>query len=122
MYEIWLEGILSGDRRTAPSEHIKANTDVDQPGAPKILNVTCYDTGAIYIEWARPEQFQKSVDYYQVFYRSLDEPIFKSFTVKANIDEIIQKVSEKLHPNARNMSKHRRECHALPSCSSSWTS
>ena len=51
-YKIWLEGIVDGVK-TPESERILANTDVDQPSAPTLTNVTCYDTGMIYVEWTR---------------------------------------------------------------------
>jgi hypothetical protein len=51
-YQIWLEGIVDGVK-TPESERILANTDVDQPSAPTLTNVTCYDTGMIYVEWTR---------------------------------------------------------------------
>lgn len=54
-YEIWVESIVNGTT-SERSESIFAQTDVQEPSPPKILNLTCWDTGAIYLEWARPEE------------------------------------------------------------------
>ena len=51
-YQIWIEGIVDSNR-TPGSERILANTDVDQPSAPFLANISCYDTGKIYVEWNR---------------------------------------------------------------------
>ena len=86
MYEIWLEGVLSGDRRTPPSDHIKAHTDVDEPGPPIITNLTCYETGALYVTWNRPQKYYKSVDHYKIFYGIGSESVFEILEVSATPD------------------------------------
>ncbi len=82
-YKIWIEGIVDG-RKTPSSEPILANTDVDQPSPPGLLNATCFDTGQIYVEWKRPDRFDKSVDYYKLYHKTVSEPTYKSVTIQAN--------------------------------------
>ena len=54
-YEIWVESIVN-ETQSKPSDHVFVYTDVEEPSAPTILNVTCYDTGTLYIEWRRPKE------------------------------------------------------------------
>ncbi len=52
-YEIWIESIINGTA-SPESNHIFAKTDVEEPSAPAITNASCYGTGMVYVEWARP--------------------------------------------------------------------
>ena len=81
--------ILGDGSRSQPSEPIRANTDVDQPSPPQLLNATCFGTGSIYIEWRRPVRFDKSVDYYKLYHKMVTEPTYRSITIQANAKEEI---------------------------------
>jgi len=89
LYKIWIVAILGDGSRSQSSEAIRANTDVDQPSPPQLLNATCFGTGSIYIEWRRPDRFDKSVDYYKLYHKMVTEPTFKSITIQANAKEEI---------------------------------
>lgn len=54
-YEIWVVSIINGTE-SDKSDPVAAQTDVAEPSAPKILNVTCYDTGQLYVEWEGPTE------------------------------------------------------------------
>jgi hypothetical protein len=58
-----------------------------QPSPPHLLNATCFDTGAIYVEWRRPDRFDKSVDFYKLYHKPVATPLFKSVTVQADAKE-----------------------------------
>ena len=94
MYEIWVEVILEDKSvRSNPSSTIRAHTDVDQPGPPTIKNLTCYDTGSLYVEWSKPTKFYNSVDYYKIFHRAASESTFKSHVLQANPKSTFENVS-----------------------------
>ena len=54
-YDIWVVSIINGTE-SMKSDIVSAQTDVAEPSAPKILNVTCYDTGQLYVEWEGPQE------------------------------------------------------------------
>lgn len=54
-YTIWVASIINGTE-SRKSELVETQTDVGEPSAPKILNVTCYDTGQLYVEWEGPTE------------------------------------------------------------------
>ena len=54
-YEIWVASIINGTE-SEKSDPVSAQTDVAEPSAPRILNVTCYDTGQLYVEWTGPQE------------------------------------------------------------------
>ena len=55
------------------------------------------DTGSIYVEWLRPEQYGKHVDTYTVYYRRTSQPRedFQLRIVKANPEDVKSKVRGK---------------------------
>ena len=55
-YEIWVETIVNSTASPA-SDHIHERTDIKEPSAPTINNVTCYDTGQVYVAWSRPDKY-----------------------------------------------------------------
>ena len=59
------------------------------------MNATCHDTGQIYVEWKRPDRFDKSVDYYKLYHKPVSDPTFKSVIVPANAKEDTVNVSNK---------------------------
>ena len=54
-YEIWVFTHVNGSASPS-SDHIWAHTDIKEPSAPNIINVTCYDTGQLLVEWSRPDK------------------------------------------------------------------
>ena len=54
-YLIQVTSIINGTE-SEMSEAVAHKTDVLEPSAPKILNVTCYGTGQIYVEWGSPQK------------------------------------------------------------------
>lgn len=73
MYNISIEGIVEGDTATPRSNEILAHTDVDKPGPPIITNLTCIDTGSLYVEWIRPKRYGLYVNTYKIYYGPLNQ-------------------------------------------------
>jgi hypothetical protein len=96
-YQIWIEGIFVKSRSLA-SKPILANTDVNQPSPPDLLNATCFDTGSIYVEWKRPDRYDNSVDYYKLYHKPLSDPTFNSVTIQADAKENYLSVSVQYFP------------------------
>jgi len=91
-YEIWVEAIVNGTSSPA-SDHVFARTDIKEPSAPNIVNVTCYDTGALLVQWSRPDKFHKSVDYYTIYYRAASAGIFEQITIESTEKKTMLNVS-----------------------------
>ena len=85
-YTVYVRGVVSG-QETNDSVHIVSKTDVDSPGVPAIANVSCYDTGTIFMQWERPKTFHKSVDFYKIYFGRADYRPLDSITVPANTTE-----------------------------------
>ena len=45
-------------------------TDVQSPGKPEIMSLTCKSGNTLFLEWMRPEVFYRTVDVYAVYYRA----------------------------------------------------
>lgn len=74
------------------SDTIKQYTDVDGPGPPIIINATCVPgTGtrgtSIFLQWAPPEHFNKSIDEYYVFI-SKDSNLLSKLNVSIPKDSV----------------------------------
>ncbi|XP_076676984.1 putative receptor-type tyrosine-protein phosphatase mosPTP-1 isoform X3 [Andrena cerasifolii] len=67
-YKIWVKA-YTWKNEGEPSDHIIRRTDISGPSAPLILNVTCQTHDSVYIQWARPNLFWGSIDYYFINYR-----------------------------------------------------
>ncbi|XP_071863739.1 putative receptor-type tyrosine-protein phosphatase mosPTP-1 isoform X3 [Bombus fervidus] len=67
-YKIWVKA-YTWKNEGEPSDHIIRRTDISGPSAPLILNVTCPTHDSVYIQWARPNLFWGSIDYYFINYR-----------------------------------------------------
>jgi receptor-type tyrosine-protein phosphatase gamma len=59
-------------------------TDVAGPSAPIITNLTCKDEQSIFLQWDRPKQLYKTIDYYYIYYRSEEQWQFKEIGVGMN--------------------------------------
>lgn len=72
------------------SDTIKQFTDVDGPGPPTIINATCVpgtSGTSIFLQWAPPEHFNKSIDEYNVFI-SKDSNLLSKFKVLIPKDSV----------------------------------
>ncbi|XP_029054412.1 tyrosine-protein phosphatase 99A isoform X2 [Osmia bicornis bicornis] len=67
-YKIWVKA-YTWKNEGEPSDHIIRRTDIAGPSPPLILNVTCPTHDSVYIQWARPNIFWGSIDYYFINYR-----------------------------------------------------
>ena len=120
-YEIWVEAIVNGSSSPA-SDHVSssliqfdpiwsnlifffinfdpfqvyARTDIKEPSAPTTVNVTCYDTGQLYVSWSRPDKYHKSVDYYKIFYKSASDGVFDVITIESTEKNSSPNVSLKI--------------------------
>ena len=45
-------------------------TDVQSPGKPEIMSLTCKSENTLFMRWMRPEVFYRTVDVYHVHYRA----------------------------------------------------
>ena len=97
-YEIWVESIVN-ETQSLASDPIYAVTDVKEPSSPTIVNLTCYDTGMLYLEWTRPEEYHQSIDYYKIYYRPLAASVFEDVTIETSSSEIYQRVTPYVNLN-----------------------
>ena len=91
-YQVWVRALVNG-RESPNSEVILARTDVDEPSAPTITNLTCYGTGVLFVEWLRPVRFHKTVDFYRIYYKQGVEPLFQTITIQSSEAESTQRVN-----------------------------
>ena len=75
---------------------VYARTDIKEPSAPTTVNVTCYDTGQLYVSWSRPDKYHKSVDYYKIFYKSASDGVFDVITIESTEKNSSPNVSLKI--------------------------
>ena len=52
-----------------PSTNLTVWTDVQPPGKPEIVSLTCKSGNTLFLRWMRPEVFYRTVDDYAVHYR-----------------------------------------------------
>ena len=90
-YQVWVRALVNG-RESPNSAVIKASTDVDQPSAPTITNLTCFGTGILFVEWLRPIRFDKTVDFYRIYHRVEAETLFETLTIQASERDTRQRV------------------------------
>ncbi|XP_076619526.1 putative receptor-type tyrosine-protein phosphatase mosPTP-1 isoform X3 [Colletes latitarsis] len=81
-YEIWVK-VHTWKFEGEPSDHITRRTDISGPSPPSILNVTCQTDDSIYIQWARPNTFSGSIDYYFINYRVENSDHYEKIEVQA---------------------------------------
>ncbi|OAD61168.1 Tyrosine-protein phosphatase 99A, partial [Eufriesea mexicana] len=79
-YKIWVKA-YTWKNEGEPSDHIIRRTDISGPSAPLILNVTCPTHDSVYIQWARPNIFWGSIDYYFINYRIENDNRFEEIEV-----------------------------------------
>ena len=91
VYEIWVRSVGLDSKESEDSAHIRANTDVAQPSAPFIANLTCYNTGTVYLEWVKPDKYYKSIDYYMLYYKKASDLLFSHIPIEASEEVNTQK-------------------------------
>ena len=91
-YLVWVRAIVSGQQSTS-SDTITVNTDVMDPSPPEVENVTCYSENRLYLQWRRPSVYQKSLDYYKIYFRNFSDAIFRSLIIQASKEKPIVNVS-----------------------------
>ena len=70
-YTLWVRAFTE-KHEGSPSEEISVVTDVEKPGKPVIVSLTCQSGDTMYLRWVRPELFYNMVDVYTVQYRVRD--------------------------------------------------
>ena len=68
-YKIWIRA-YTDKHEGVPSEEMMVWTDIQSPGAPDILSLTCQSGNTMFVRWVRPEVFYRTVDVYSVHYRA----------------------------------------------------
>ncbi|KAG8225883.1 hypothetical protein J437_LFUL006045, partial [Ladona fulva] len=68
-YKIWTIAFTRA-HDGAVSDPVYQKTDISGPSPPKILNLTCQADDALFVHWQRPTEFNNSIDFYFVDYRS----------------------------------------------------
>ena len=68
-YTLWVRAFTEKHKGT-PSPDVIVWTDVQSPGKPEIMSLTCKSGNTLFLEWMRPEVFYRTVDVYAVHYRA----------------------------------------------------
>lgn len=87
-----------------PSDHIIRRTDISGPSAPLILNVTCQTHDSVYIQWARPNNFLGSIDYYFINYRIENGTRYEEIEVIAEKNHLESAVRSAYLPRVPSLS------------------
>ena len=91
-YKIWVKA-YTWKNEGEPSDHIIRRTDISGPSAPLILNVTCPTHDSVYIQWARPNLFWGSIDYYFINYRIENDDRYEEIelmTEKSHLESAVR--------------------------------
>ncbi|KZC04425.1 Tyrosine-protein phosphatase 99A, partial [Dufourea novaeangliae] len=86
-YKIWVKA-YTWKNEGEPSDYIIRQTDIQGPSAPRILNVSCQTNDSIYIQWARPQVFWGSIDYYFINYRIENADRYEEIEVLTEKDHL----------------------------------
>ena len=68
-YTIWIRA-FTDKHEGVPSQQMIVWTDVQPPGQPEIVSLTCQSGSTMFLRWVRPEVFYRTVDVYTVHYRA----------------------------------------------------
>ena len=68
-YTIWIRA-FTDKHEGVPSQEMTIWTDVQSPGQPEIVSLTCQSGSTMFVRWMRPEIFFRTVDVYTVHYRA----------------------------------------------------
>jgi receptor-type tyrosine-protein phosphatase gamma len=85
-YKIWVKA-YTRNHEGEPSDPIYNSTDISGPSAPRILNLTCQTQDNIFFQWARPNHFYFSIDYYYIYIK-LNNRIWKNFTIETSKEHL----------------------------------
>ncbi|XP_063928096.1 tyrosine-protein phosphatase 99A isoform X2 [Zophobas morio] len=85
-YKIWVKA-FTRNHEGEPSDPIFNTTDISGPSPPRILNLTCQTQDTIFFQWARPQRFYYSIDFYYI-YISLNNRLWKNITLEASKDHL----------------------------------
>jgi hypothetical protein len=70
-----VEAVVDGNA-ALKSRPIWANTEVDRPSKPIVSNVSCVDTGKIYVEWFRYSELIQRPVLKNTLLRNLQNPTY----------------------------------------------
>lgn len=90
-YKIWVKA-YTGKNEGEQSDPVINTTDISGPSPPRILNLTCQTQDTIFLQWARPDHYFYSIDYYYI-YIYLDERLWKNLTLEASKEHLDTSVS-----------------------------
>ena len=68
-YTLWIRAFTE-KHEGIPSSNVTVWTDVQSPGKPEIMSLTCKSENTLFMRWMRPEVFYRTVDVYHVQYRA----------------------------------------------------
>ncbi|XP_044256980.1 tyrosine-protein phosphatase 99A isoform X3 [Tribolium madens] len=85
-YKIWVKA-FTRNHEGEPSDPIFNTTDISGPSSPKLLNLTCQTQDTIFFQWARPEHFYYSIDYYYI-YIYLNDRIWKNISIESSKEHL----------------------------------
>ncbi|XP_008200584.1 tyrosine-protein phosphatase 99A isoform X3 [Tribolium castaneum] len=85
-YKIWVKA-FTRNHEGEPSDPIYNTTDISGPSSPKLLNLTCQTQDTIFFQWARPEHFYYSIDYYYI-YIYLNDRIWKNISIESSTEHL----------------------------------
>ncbi len=76
---------VNGGEEGVKSAEVPAVTDTEAPSAPFITNATCYESLKIYLEWKKPKNIYKQVDYYYIYYKPAEATVFRHHQIQGRI-------------------------------------
>ena len=100
-YKIWVKAFTFKNEGLS-SDPIEVLTDVTGPGVPLFRNVSCLNDVTFSLEWAMPNDYDRSVDYFIIQYRKakLDRA---SFTETVIVNDVMQANSRQFEYSLGNL-------------------
>lgn len=95
-YQIHINAYGKGKLTSENSDVITQSTDVDPPGPPVIVNATCVpgtSGTSIFLQWAPPKNYYKSIDEYVIFVSKGTNEV-KNYTISQPKDNFNLSVCE----------------------------
>lgn len=90
-YKLWIQA-YSRKFQGESSAPVKIRTDVQAPSAPVVVNLTCYSSDSIFLQWERPQIFYNQIDYYFVYYKLEGQWNFEEIALSAKKDKVVNEV------------------------------
>ena len=101
-YLIWVKPV-GENGEGEDSNRTAVTTDTAEPSAPYITNATCYEALKIYLEWKRPKIYYRNVDYYYIYYKSVEAADYSYHKIQGSTDDdqkfFLEKSTSKLLPS-----------------------